>query len=205
MTKEPRPPAVSPEDLAQRWIGIFTQADLVNLPEFETRRDADPKIVKWLADQEARILAAIRDCDEILFEQATGAWQKANNRVNELVAEEYRKQHSDPEIWELRYVKWMVRVQYIAVTCPKGDFLIYPRRPAKRPSLPNWYTVDEVIDMLHPTTVAAIQLSDRLPIRPESLGKPKPGEKHLHVHIEDKQVSLRFDCGEVPYAGEGVR
>jgi hypothetical protein len=189
-----------------RWKKAVEAQLEVDLPGFAGLFEQDPKISPWIATQEDRITAAIRDVDEVLFEQALGAWAKAHARVNEMLAEQYRATHSDPELWELRYIRWMAKVHYIVFASPRGEFLLYPRRPTRRPAVVHWYTVEEMIDMLHPNAIALMALSDTMPGRPELASKkPGPNEKHLQVHVENGQVTMKYDCGEVPFAGEGVR
>lgn len=154
------------------------------LPGFDEYLKNENKASQWIAEQEAKINQAVRDEDDILLERALGSWTKAVERVNEIIAEKYRQ--ANPEAagdgWDLRYVKWMTKVKYIRLECPLGEFYVVPRMPARRPKAKYWYTADEMIAMLHPTTAEVIKTFEALPVRPETLSAPGPGEKHLRIN-----------------------
>jgi hypothetical protein len=162
------------------------------LPGWEAFLATDPKAKGYMNEKEERLLIAFRDDDDILFDQYIESWAKAWERINEVVAEKYRKENTDPEEWQLRYIKWM-KITYIHFTSKKGDFYLLPRRPRKKPKATHWYTVDEMLDMLHPVTVAAMKLSDVMPMRPESVKGPAPGEKHLIVDCTGPEVTARYE------------
>jgi hypothetical protein len=163
------------------------------LPGFEDYLKKDTRAAGWIAEQEAKINAAARDDDDILLERALGSWTKAVGRVNEIIAEEYRLSHPDPELWELRFVKWMTKITYIRFESPMGEFYVVPRMPKRRPKAAHWYTVDEMIDMMHPAVAETIKAFGVLPVRPEALPGPAPGEKHLLIDATGKQVVMKYD------------
>jgi len=161
------------------------------LPGWGAFLDGDEKANRYLTQREQVILDTYRDEDEILFGQAVEAWEKVWERVNERLAERYRKENKDPDLWELRYIKWM-KITYIHFTSEKGDFYLLPRRPRKKPRVEHWYTVDEMLDMLHPTIAAALTMSDVLPPRPGSLKGPSRGEKYLVVDCTGPEMKVHY-------------
>lgn len=195
---ETDPPA---ETLSHRAHRVLSAQLVDALPGFEEYLATDSTAADWIAEQEAKINAAIRDDDSILLDRALGSWTKAIARVNEHLAEKYRQAHPDAEFWELRYLKWMIKVKYIRFECPMGEFYVVPRMPTRRPKAPHWYTVDELLDMLHPTTIAAIKAFNALPVRPDALPAPGPDEKHLHVDVSDAGVVLTYDFQGGPRRG----
>lgn len=203
-----RPAPATSEDLAARRTQLQVMQETENLPEFATHVASDEKIDRWLKDQIARMDAAIRDTDEVLFDQASGAWLKAAQRVNEIIAEEYRQAHPDAESWDLRYFKWMTKIKFIRFESPLGEFYLVPRRPQIRPKAQHWYTADEMIDMLHPMAAKTIQAFGVLPVRPETLAGPRPGEAHIHI-TPGGDPPIKFDLhglyGGSRHAGKGVR
>ena len=116
------------------------------------------------------------------------AWE----RVNERLAEEYRVANEDPETWELRYIKWMKKIVYIKFGSPMGDFYLVPKKPRKKPKAAHWYTVDEMLGMLNPAVVAAIEMAGSLPVRPETLPGPEPGEKHMLVDMTGPEMRVKY-------------
>ena len=169
------------------------------LPGASEHVDNTPDIKAWIAKQSARAAQAMRDLDEILLDQAVGAWMKSWERVNEILAEEYRAKNTDPTLWELRYVKWM-KISYIAFDSPLGPFRLYPRRPAQRPPLPHWYTAAEMIDILtSPGILATLEQFKALPVRPDSFALPTTGEQDLVVDITQQPMVVHAVVGR-PYA-----
>lgn len=162
------------------------------LPGWEAFLDSDEKAVRYINDCNDRIEIHFRDSDFVLMSRMLNLWSKAWGRVNEVLAEKYLECNKNPELWELRYIKWM-KITYIHFESKRGDFFLLPRRPRKRPRVASWYTVDEMLDMLHPAISAAIQLSDILPARPESIGRPDYGEKHLVVDYTGSETSVRYE------------
>lgn len=201
---ERRPPATS-ESLEERRRSIVAAQEATNLPEFQFRVDADPAMGKWIVEQVSRMDAAIRDIDEVLFDQAAGAWQKAAHRVNEIIAEEYRVAHPDVELWDLRYFKWMTRVTFIKFDSPFGEFYLVPRKPRVQPKTMYWYTADEMIDMLHPQVAHTIKTFGVLPDK-RAVPKLKPGEQIIHVDATGDQFEIWCETpGGARRAGKGIR
>jgi hypothetical protein len=174
-----------------------------HLPGASEYADNNPTIKAWIDKQAARAKQAVDDRDEILFDNAIGTWAKAWERVNELLAEEYRAKTPQPELWELRYVKWM-KINSITFTSPHGDFVLYPRPPKWPPTDARWFTADEMIDMVStPGIAASIAAFGGLPVRPESLTKPVTGEQDLVVDLTVRnEPAIRAIVGR-PYARYG--
>jgi len=175
----------TPADLMRSRADAAMRAQLDEaLPGFTEYLKNDSKAAGWIAEQEAKIKQAAQDEDGILLERALGSWTKAVERVNEILAERYRQANPDAagDGWELRYVKWMTKVKYIRFECPLGEFYVVPRMPSRRPKAPHWYTVDEMLDMLHPMVAETIKTFGSLPVRPDSLPGPGPNEKHLRIY-----------------------
>lgn len=136
----------------------------------------------WIGKQRKRIDVARRDEDEILFEKALTSWEKAFEKLNRICGEGYRAECPNPEEWPLRYFRWM-KVQYMKLECDLGIFYIVPRIPKRKPRVPHWLTADEMIDILaNPAMIASIKMFG-LPVRPETLEGPKPGEKHMIINM----------------------
>jgi hypothetical protein len=178
-----------PENVSERLIAEVQRAfrDQEYLPGFDAFIEKHPEATKWLDEQCFRMDKAIHDNDPVLFERALGSWAKAVERVNELVAEEYRQAHSDPLTWELRFFKWMARVKWMKFDCALGEFYVVPRPPAsgRKPKAKYWYTADEMIDMLQPGVAIAIKGFQQLPTRPDSLPGPDTGEATMHLKPGD--------------------
>jgi len=166
------------------------------LPGWEAFLATDPKAKGYMNEKEERLLIAFRDDDDILFDQYIESYTKAWERINVVLAEAYRKENTNADEWQLRYIKWM-KITYIHFTSPKGDFFLLPRRPRKKPKATYWYTVDDMLDMLHPTVVAAMKLSDVMPMRPESVKGPAPGEKHLHIDTTGNETKVFYKWGDM--------
>ena len=153
------------------------------LPETNELALQTPKVIGWINEQREKIDLAIREGDEALFDRCLNAWAKAWDRVNELVAEAYRKAHPDPASWELRYFRWM-RVRCIAFDSPKyGAFAVVPRLPCLPPPYKSWFTSDEMTAMVSYKSIqAVIEMAGVLPVRPDSL---PPAEKETNVMCVD--------------------
>lgn len=178
--------------LEQKLAEVVAHIEDERLPGWANYLEADSAARKWIDEQYNKMLAAIRDDDEVLFERAAASWRKAFFRLNERLAERYRQAHPDPETWELRYFKWMTKVIFIKFECPLGTFYLVPRQPKKKPRAKYWYTADEMIDMLHPATAAAINTFGQLPVRPESLSEPGKGEKFMHIDLTGGQPVVKY-------------
>jgi hypothetical protein len=193
-----------PADLMRTRVDAVMREQLDEaLPGFDEYLKNDSKAAGWLAEQEAKIKQAVRDEDSILLERALGSWVKAVGRVNEILAEQYRQANPSAagDGWELRYVKWMTKVKYIRFECPLGEFYVVPRMPTRRPKAAHWYTVDELIDMLHPIVAETITAFGALPARPGSLPGPGPNEKHLTFDATGPEVVMTYSWQGGPSRG----
>ncbi len=193
------------ETLVTRTMSAIRETILESLPGVEAYLSREMKAGAWVAEQEAKMASALRDNDRILTERAFNTWRKAIERVNEILAEEYRQAHPDATLWELRYLKWMTKVQYVRFESPLGEFFVLPRMPLKRPKAAHWYTVDEMIDMLHPSVSATILAFSALPVRPGAVPKVGPGEKVLHIDATGPQVEMHYEIQGVTNGRERVR
>ena len=173
------------ENLREAWQTALAQQD--RLPGWEACFAKEPKIKPWIESLEERVQNAIRDEDRVHFEKELGALVKAWNRVNELIAEEYRAEHPDPADWELRYVKWM-KLVYIKFDSPLGEFCLVPRPPRRQPKVDTWYTVDEMQALLRPEIAEFIKSVGVLPKRPEGLKPPGPGEQVIRIGPEGTKI-----------------
>ena len=185
-----------PPSKAERMQAKFDSARAIvereRLPGWEAFFARDAEAEKWTLNQEQRVLGSLRHEDEVIFERALGSWVMAWERVNERLAEEYRVANEDPETWELRYIKWMKKIVYIKFGSPMGDFYLVPKKPRKKPKAAHWYTVDEMLGMLNPAVVAAIEMAGSLPVRPETLPGPEPGEKHMLVDMTGPEMRVKY-------------
>lgn len=193
------------ETLSTRTMRAIRDMILEALPGLDAYIIRNPKAASWIAEQEGKIDAALLDADRILTERAFNSWKKAIERINEILAEEYRQAHPDAEMWELRYLKWMTKVQYLRFESPLGEFFVLPRLPTKRPKAAHWYTADEMIDMLHPSVSATILAFGILPVRPSAVPKAGAGDKVLHIDATGPQVEMRYEMQGVPDGRERVR
>lgn len=173
------------EKLQARYQKELDRMERERLPgaKEELERGAGEK-GKWMRSQKEKIERAIRDEDEILFERALGGWLKGWGTVNTEIAENYRKT-VEPEMWELRYVRWM-NIRFMKLECDMGTFYIVPRTPNRRPKTDHWFTVDEMLDILAaPGVVASSKAFGALPSRPDSTSRPGSDERHLVVNFAD--------------------
>lgn len=173
-------------------------AEEVKLPGADHMAGQVEEFARWMGEQLEKVELAIRDEDEVLFERSLASWMKGWERLNEMVAEEYREETPNPESWELRYLKWM-KIAFVKFESEVfGLFYIYPRRPKRRPQARQWYTADEMIDILeNPATLAAINTFGAMPARAEDLKGPARGEKHLTVDFtgDVPVMAYTFDGG----------
>jgi hypothetical protein len=196
MDKQPSPLPVDPKTLLEK--RLCDAIDLVvseGLPGCEEHVAANPEIRGWLDTQEKRIEKCMADANEIKFESALGNWRRGWERVNALLAEKYRLEQPDPNRWELRYFKWMEKVQYIRYEGPKyGEFLLYPRTPDRCPK-ERWYTVDEMLFFLSsPTVLAVADVFGVMPAKPE-YPRLKKGEQIVRVDLTKRPPTTRFQRG----------
>lgn len=162
------------------------------LPGWETIFSSNPKIGAWIGELQTRIENSIRDEDEIRFEKEIASIEKAWNRLNELVAEDYRQRNTDPEFWELRFIKWM-KVSFIKFDSPMGEFYLVPRTPSTKPRAEHWYTVDEMLVLVRPELAELHRMSGALPKRPDYLKPPGPGENVLHIDATGPVVRTYYE------------
>jgi hypothetical protein len=162
------------------------------LPGWEVFYEQNPKIGAWMNDLNNRIENSIRDEDEIRFEKELASIEKAWDRLNEIVAEDYRQKNADPELWELRFIKWM-KISYIKFESPLGEFYLLPRTPSRKPKAKHWYTVDEMMVLIKPELASIVTLSGKLPPRPESLEPPGPGEQVIHIDATGPTVRTYYE------------
>jgi hypothetical protein len=202
-TNARREPLTSEELEQTRIAAVAKQTDL-NLPELDAQIEADSGKAKKRDDLLNRMKVAVRDADEGNLEKSITAWTDLCREVNETIAEAYRIS-TDPDLWELRYVRWMVRITFIRFESPMGEFFLVPQKPRKTPRAKHWYTVDEMLDMLTPGVAATIKAIGTLPIRPESLIGPKPGEQHLHVDLTGPKLVIKAELHGRPREGTRVR
>lgn len=195
MAFRPRRKKREPKDRAMLEACFESGLELIEeemLPGAQLMADGDDDVTDWLRELEHRIRSAIADEDEVLFERSLASLIRAWERINELIAEEYRERETDPEQWELRYVKWM-KIKFIRFESPEfGTFYVVPQRPRRKPRTNRWYTVDEMIDMLHPTVSAAIKTFGELPSRPEDVPGPAPGEKHMQIDLTGPKPVITY-------------
>lgn len=170
------------------------------LPGWETFLAGDSRISAYLDDLQQRVKNAIRDADGVRFEKELKSIEKAWNRLNEIVAEDYRKTHEDPNLWDLRFVKWM-KIAFIKFGSPRGDFYLVPRMPSRLPKAAHWYTVDEMLTFVRPEIAALLEMSDQLPQRPDILVPPGPGENVLHVDASGPVVKTYYEMYKKPRYG----
>lgn len=187
-------------DRERRMTNLFIRAaakvQKERLPGWEAFIATNADASKHIKNTETNILTRFSDEDEVLFTKDLGSWVRSWGRVNEVLAEQYRKENINPNEWQLRYIKWM-KIVYIRFESEKGEFYLLPRRPSKKPRVKHWYTVDEMLDMLIPEVSSILSMSDELPLRPGSEGKPPPGEKHLHIDFTGKKTSVRYELGRM--------
>lgn len=132
--------------------------------------DRRRKAVEHIRLQRERLRAAICDRDPILFQIALKKWEGGFGTVNKICGEGYRRNFPDPELWPLRYFRWM-NVMFMKLECDLGILYILPRTPERVPRVEHWVTAEEMISILNtPGTVAAIKTFG-LPARP---GRDRP-------------------------------
>jgi hypothetical protein len=204
--KKELPPEETIHDrLSARLAEVTQEVEEDKLPGWNAFVVRSASATKSIGERRERLEASVRDEDEVLFTRALSAWLAACHRVNELLAEEYRAAHEDPLTWELRYIKWM-KLKFIRFDSPLGEFFVVPRMPRRKPKARYWYTADEMIAMLHPTTAAAINQFKQLPARPDSLPRPADGEYHTHIDFTGAEPVVKYELPRGPrYERERVR
>lgn len=119
-----------------------------------------------------------------LYEKYRDQYRRGHDQVNTRIAEQYREENKNPETWELRYIKHM-KIEYIKFGSPNGTFYVFPKNPKRRPKVPYWYTVDELIEIMVSGAGALAAAFDCLPARPDALDGdlPAPGENHVKLDM----------------------
>lgn len=143
---------------------------------------------------------AAKDGDKILYDDAHNSFRAAWWRVNEIIAENYRKENEDPELWELRYIKFM-KVKFIKFESDLGEFYLVPFEPKKQPKSKYWYTVDEMVAMCEEAGKfkKLMECFGQLPARPEKIPPPPRGEKHAYItQNADGTVDTRYHWTKIP-------
>lgn len=198
MTRTERADPLTAVELEIRRQQIIARQVSENLPSFDEHVAGSEEIGRRLDGQLRLMAAAVRDCDEVNLDKGLEAWIKICQEVNENLAEQYRQANPDPETWELRYFKWMVRVIFVRFDSPLGEFYLVPRKPRRRPKAKYWYTADEMIDMLHTGVANVINAFGALPIRPTDLSPPGPGEQHVHIDLTGPEPRIKCELGRMP-------
>lgn len=174
--------------LLDRYGEIEQRVQEALLPGWDKVLANDPTHDKKLTTCRELLITAAQNGEEHAFERISAEWLGLWREVNETVAERYR-QETEPEDWDLRYFKWM-KVKFMRLTCPAGEFYLVPRKPGRKPRATHWYTADEMIDMMTNEAIRnAIEEFGVLPVRPEE-ERFEPGEGSLHIDF----------TGEVPKA-----
>lgn len=181
------------ESLTDRAARLMADTFMDALPGHADFLARESRASQWIDEQEAKIRTAIAGDDLALLDRALGTWVKAINRVNEILAEEYRQAHPDPATWELRYIRWMSKLTYIRFDSPLGEFYLLPQKPSRRPKVERWYTVDEMIAMLHPAVAATINIFGVMPPRPDALLPRAAGDHILHLDATGPQVVTTYE------------
>jgi hypothetical protein len=182
----------TPSRLTQRHQREIDTLLAEQLPGWEEALSSDAKLKGEVEDVRTRIENAIRDDDEIRYEEKLAEYTEKWEQVNTLAAEAYRAKNSDPELWELRYIKWM-KILFIKFETPMGEFFLTPRTPKKTPRARHWYTVDEMIAMVRGPVAELIKMAGVLPDRPEALKPPRPGEKIIHIDATGPTVRTYYE------------
>jgi len=174
------------------------KADL--LPGWEAFFVSNPRVKEWTDAVAAKVQVAIRDEDRTRFDKAMPDVVQAWERINERLAEAYKSTVTDPELWELRYVKWM-KLSYIRFESPLGELYLVPRRTSKRPVGVQWCTVDEMLDWVHPTVAAVINMSGKWPPRNLELKPPAVGEQVIRIDATGPVVKTTIEIGKAKRYG----
>ena len=81
-----------------------------------------------------------------------------------------------------------MQIAYIKFDSPKGEFYLVPRTPKRKPGVPHWYTVDEMLTLVRPGIADLIKMSDGLPDRDKVFKPPGPGEQVIHIDATGPEV-----------------
>lgn len=192
------------ENMEKKWGKATEYIARIRLPEHEQYLNDHPEAAVWLKSQKKKVLSWQEEGNETKFDSSLSGYVRGNERVNELIAKDYAE-GKDPEDWDLRYVRWMVNLQYILFDSEKwGEFKMYRVYP-KEPDIEQWFTVDEMIDMLeNPLFTKALEVFEMFPSRPEKLTGPGVNEDHLHIEVTPEGVTWRTEFGERAHIRDGA-
>ena len=138
-----------------------------------------PEVHPWMLEQENKLFTALNDEAEVRFTRALGQVRHGWFRINQKIAEAYRKANPNPEEWELRYIKYMT-VSYIRCESSGGEFYLTPRRRKPKPGV-KAISIEEVEKILETPLIAhAINLFGGMPANEAEFTPPAKGEKHIH-------------------------
>jgi hypothetical protein len=178
----------------------FLTMDEEKLPGFMDFIRSSESARETLKKRFIDIERAANDVDKILYDQSLNSYRAAWWRVNEIIAEQYRKENKDPELWELRYIKFM-KIKFIKFESDLGEFYLVPFEPKNRPRSDHWYTVDEMIAICEYSGKykKAMECFGQLPARPKRITPPPRGEKHLYITQKpDGTVESRYHWTRIP-------
>jgi hypothetical protein len=181
----------------QRWQETKDRLYDQLLPGWQEFICRDAQAARWIADQEGKLRAALEAGNEMQYERAAATWRRAWERVNERLAESYRRAHPAPEEWDLRFVKWMAEVIHIKFAAPGGRFYLVPRQVPAELDGQRCYTVDQMIGLLHPTALTIAEVFEQSPIPEQIPSPPGPGEKHLVVDLTGTTPKISYRWGEL--------
>lgn len=176
-------------------LRFLRESDRINdemLPGWREALEANPGLKSEISQLAARIENAIRDEDEIRYEEVAIPFARLHDQLNVIVAEEYRAKNTDPELWELRYIKWM-KISFIKFDSPMGEFFLTPRTPKKTPKARHWYTVDEMMSLVRGPVAELIKMGGVLPDRADVLQPPGPGERVIHIDATSQPVRTYYE------------
>ena len=163
------------------------------LPGFIDYFKSSSEARTWILDKLGDAERALDEGDEFLFEKGLNSYVKGCGKINQVLAERYRKNNTNPEEWELRYVRFM-RIKYIKFGSELWDFYLVPMPPRGKPKASHWYTVAEMMDILdNETAASAMKVFKILPVRPESTEKPYVGDKVLVVDVTPEGVDSWYE------------
>lgn len=181
--------------LRARLVREVTRLQSERLPGWNDYAAGDPKVQPYLDQLCLQVENSIRDEDTSRFDKELDSVILAWERVNERLAEVYRTTHLDPELWELRYVKWM-NIRYIQFSSPLGELYLIPRMSSRKPLGVNWCTVDEMLTWLNPTVAAVIKMSGSWPPRDPTFKPPGLGEQVIRIDATGAAVKTTFEIGK---------
>ncbi|RKX67320.1 MAG: hypothetical protein DRP42_00550 [Tenericutes bacterium] len=181
--------------MADRLGEALTHIARIKLPGHAEYLAEHPDSAVWIDGQRNRTIAWKEDGNVTQFEKSLRGYVRGMERINELIADLYAND-TDSECWDLRYVRWMPHLIYILFDSEKwGEFKVYREHP-QRPDVKQWFTVDEMIDMLeNPLFPSILEAFETFPCRPESLGPPGDNEKHLALNVTKDGVSWSSEFG----------